>query len=343
MTLSVIVASYQYDAYLGQALDSLLAQTDPDWVSWVVEDGSTDGSLAIAQQYALRDKRIRVLQHPDQGNHGLMASVQLGLSRVETEWVAFLESDDTWHPDYIKVKRAYLAQHPETDLLHNAVQLFGDPQRSQAMQAHIDCIQAVVGDVTQVRDWLPYFALFNPVFSFSSTLVRTDRLRACSWDVSYGGWLDYWLWVQLALDANLRALPDVLTQWRMHPQSYNANYFGRLGPDAAWQKEIQFKRDIAQCLFHQNAGLPERLRAFVWLNEQVICKAILPFQHNPSVLAALMRCASLRWPFAAEITRARWASWRMVQALQERCQRRFHKLFRGWFRAQPMVLAPSTR
>jgi CDP-glycerol glycerophosphotransferase len=94
--VSVVVPVYDVAAYLPAALDSVLAQTHPALEVVVVDDGSTDGSGAIADGYAGRDERVRVVHT---ANRGLGAARNEGLRHVTGELVAFLDSDDVLPPD----------------------------------------------------------------------------------------------------------------------------------------------------------------------------------------------------------------------------------------------------
>ncbi len=64
---SIIVPTYNHAKYVGAALDSILAQTDPDWEAVVVNDGSTDNTPEVLARYAQRDSRIRVFHKPNGG------------------------------------------------------------------------------------------------------------------------------------------------------------------------------------------------------------------------------------------------------------------------------------
>ena len=90
--VTVIVAVYNAEAYLRQCLDSLLAQTLTDVQVICSDDGSTDGSLDILNQYAGRDSRFSVIHSAV--NHGPAHARNLALRQVEGEYVAFLDSDD---------------------------------------------------------------------------------------------------------------------------------------------------------------------------------------------------------------------------------------------------------
>jgi CDP-glycerol glycerophosphotransferase len=93
--LSVVVPVYQVEAYLPACLDSLLAVRYPHLEIVVVDDGSTDGSAAVAASYAARDERIRVVR---QDNAGLGAARNTGLREATGDLVTFVDSDDTVTP-----------------------------------------------------------------------------------------------------------------------------------------------------------------------------------------------------------------------------------------------------
>ncbi|MPZ63475.1 MAG: glycosyltransferase [Propionibacteriales bacterium] len=94
--LSVVVPVYNVAAYLAESLDSLLVQTWQAFDVVIVDDGSTDGSGDLADGYAARDRRVRVVHTQ---NHGLGAARNEGIRHVRGEYVAFLDSDDVLPPD----------------------------------------------------------------------------------------------------------------------------------------------------------------------------------------------------------------------------------------------------
>ena len=95
--ISIIVPIYNTESYLAQCIDSLLCQTEKDVQIILVDDQSTDDSLAIAQVYAQQDKRIEVYQQPHAGQS---VARNYGLTFAKGEYIAFVDADDTIEPDW---------------------------------------------------------------------------------------------------------------------------------------------------------------------------------------------------------------------------------------------------
>ncbi|MBQ2834810.1 MAG: glycosyltransferase [Clostridia bacterium] len=91
MRVSIIMPCYNAARYLRECLNSVLAQTMGDFEAIVIDDGSKDDTLAIAQEYARKDGRIRVLH---QENMGVSAARNLGLEHASGEWITFVDGDD---------------------------------------------------------------------------------------------------------------------------------------------------------------------------------------------------------------------------------------------------------
>lgn len=91
MRFSIVIPVYNVEPYLRECLDSVLQQTLSDWEVVCVDDGSTDGSAGILQEYASRDNRIKVITQP---NGGLSAARNTGLDNAIGDYILFLDSDD---------------------------------------------------------------------------------------------------------------------------------------------------------------------------------------------------------------------------------------------------------
>ncbi len=99
MKISIIIPAYNVERFLAMCLDSVLAQTYQDWEALLVDDGSTDSTPAICDEYGRRDERIRVWHKK---NEGLSDTRQFALSFVTGDYVLCLDSDDCIHPEYLE-------------------------------------------------------------------------------------------------------------------------------------------------------------------------------------------------------------------------------------------------
>jgi len=102
--ISVIVPVYKVEAFLSRCVESILAQTYRDFELILVDDGSPDGCGVLCDGYARRDSRVHVIH---QENGGLSAARNTGIDWVfansVSRWIAFVDSDDWVHPDFLKV------------------------------------------------------------------------------------------------------------------------------------------------------------------------------------------------------------------------------------------------
>lgn len=111
MTFSILIPVYNVEKYLRECLDSLLHQSFLDWEAICVNDGSSDGSAAILEDYASKDSRISVIS---QANGGLPVARNTGLDVAKGDYILFLDSDDWLEPDALKILSENLQ---EEDLL----------------------------------------------------------------------------------------------------------------------------------------------------------------------------------------------------------------------------------
>lgn len=112
--VSIITIFLDTERFIEEAIRSVLAQTYQRWELLLVDDGSRDGSTAIAQRYATESPdRIRYLVHPGHANRGTGPSRNLGLTEARGELIAFLDSDDVWLPRRLERHVAILKRYPD--------------------------------------------------------------------------------------------------------------------------------------------------------------------------------------------------------------------------------------
>lgn len=115
--VSVVLIFFNEERFLGEAIDSVVAQTYPDFELLLCDDGSADGSAELARRAASDDPRIRLLTHPGNANRGAAATRNLGLTAARADRVAFLDADDVWSHHKLAEQMALLDAHPDADMV----------------------------------------------------------------------------------------------------------------------------------------------------------------------------------------------------------------------------------
>src|SRR5580704_3877442 len=106
--ISVIMAAFNAEQYIGQALESVGSQTYQNWEILVTNDGGTDGTSRIVAEFAQRTSRpVRVIEHEQ--NSGLSAARNTAMRAAKGDYIAFLDADDFWLPDHLESVCAPLA------------------------------------------------------------------------------------------------------------------------------------------------------------------------------------------------------------------------------------------
>lgn len=111
--ISFIIPVYNVEKYLRRCLDSILGQTYTDWEVVCINDASSDGSLAILQEYAAKDSRFKVI---DVEHVGVSRARNIAIEHVKGEYVVYLDSDDFIHPQTLEISLA-LARKNNTDIV----------------------------------------------------------------------------------------------------------------------------------------------------------------------------------------------------------------------------------
>jgi glycosyltransferase involved in cell wall biosynthesis len=121
--VSVIVIFFNAEKFLSEALDSVLGQTYSNWELLLVDDGSTDQSTAMAQQYCERyPEQVSYFEHPGHQNKGMSASRNLGIQKAKGSYIALLDADDVWLPTTLAEQVLLLESHPDAAMVYGPIQ-----------------------------------------------------------------------------------------------------------------------------------------------------------------------------------------------------------------------------
>lgn len=229
MKISIITASYNYEEYIEEAIKSVIAQTYTDWELIIVDDGSSDNSVEIIKNYCAQDSRIKYFEHPNHENKGLKESILLGLQNCSGDWVAFLESDDSFLPDYLAEKVKIVNSYPDVNLIFNRVNFITE-NLSDKLKKKLKLFESIQNNLKSKKYPLfmeKSFFCHNQILTFSCAMVKKTDLQSVNFDAPIDSQLDWWLWVHLASKGKFFYINKSLSFWRLHDSSYTTKNKGR--------------------------------------------------------------------------------------------------------------------
>jgi glycosyltransferase involved in cell wall biosynthesis len=204
--VSIVLPTHDRLDFLREAVTSVLRQTVVDWELIVVDDGSTDGTVAWLE--SLGDPRIVVVAEPHCGNPAALRN--LGVANAQSPWIALLDSDDLWAPDKLELQLDRLVQNPARRWSCTGVSFIDDH-----------------GSPIPQQGGKPYRAqsgwILEPLLTFSAAATTPTLMIHRSLFDEAGGFdervllrEDYDLELRLAARSEIHALPESLTFIRHH-------------------------------------------------------------------------------------------------------------------------------
>ena len=208
MDISVIIPSYNHATYIAEAIQSVLRQTVPAQEVIVVDDGSTDQTREVVAQFPAP---VRYIYQP---NRGLSAARNTGIQASMSKWVAFLDADDWWLPEKIRLQTEALERNPSAVLVYCSVWL----QRPDGKRIYNSACDPS-------RLW-PRIRYQNcTTGSGSAVLVRKDVVvEAGGFNENLTACEDWDLWVRLALRYPFASVREPVVVGRQHDSSMSTAY-----------------------------------------------------------------------------------------------------------------------
>ena len=251
--VSIITPSYNQAGFLEAAIQSVLSQGYPNLEYWVIDGGSTDGSVEIIKKYA-----GQLSGWISEKDNGQADAINKGFARATGEIVAWLNSDDLYRPGAIQRAVDVFERHPEVGLVYGDV---------DSIDAEGQIFNRMTYGQWGLQDLMAFNILGQPgVFFRRSVLEEAGYL-----DLSYQYLLDHHLWLRMALGASLKYTPgEVWAAARIHADAKNVAATAGFGEEAYrlvnWM--LEDKRFATYLEGHRNkvrAGA-HRLNAFYLLN-----------------------------------------------------------------------------
>ena len=249
--VTAIIPSYNHEHYVGQAIDSVLAQDGAEVRVLVVDDASTDGTVAAAR--TRKDARVTIRANPK--NLGLGESLRRALRSVETPYVAVLNSDDLFHPKRLARCLAALDRKPRAAVVATSLSPIDATGRAITAadaspifdgKRQVDWLRWFEAQCRDVRSKDPFARLLqgNYLITSSNLVCRRDWLarHAESWsDLDYC--VDWQILLLAAQQKSLRIVAEPLLAYRLHAS--NTIWFDE---ERAWRFYVESHRVIARAL-----------------------------------------------------------------------------------------------
>lgn len=161
--ISILLPVFNAQQFLADCLRSIQSQTYPDVEIVIVDDGSTDDTPRILNDFASRDDRFRILTLSQ--NNGIVAALNMGLAECRGGWVARMDADDTMNPQRLELQKRYVDTHPETDILGTRVRVFRDDgELTTGQQRYQDWSNALVTDEEIRCEMFAESPIMHPTF-----------------------------------------------------------------------------------------------------------------------------------------------------------------------------------
>jgi len=233
MSISVLVPSYNHAPFIERTLRSIFAQTYAPEKLIVIDDGSKDESIKIIEE-TLNDCPFP-FEFIKRENRGLSATLNEGFAKTQSEYFAYLGSDDVWSPRFLEQRIELLRKRPD------AVLAFGHAYLIDENDTIIDCTNnwSEFAD----GDMLPLL-LGGVVFASSSVVYRRTALATHAWN-EYSILEDYELYLKLCADGEFALDRKVLSAWRQHGWNVSGDFSAMLDEWLAAQTRTADRLNIS--------------------------------------------------------------------------------------------------
>ena len=208
--ISVVMPAYNCEKYIGQAVDSVIAQTYSNWELLILDDRSGDGTPRVIENLREKDTRIRTFQN--ETNLGAGNTRNRGVELARGKWIAFLDSDDMWAADKLEKQLELLAQEDKAVLLYTGSGFVDESGKP------LDFVLRVPRRIDRKR------LLRQNLVSCSSVLVRREYMLRHPFPAQSDMHEDFAVWLQILREEEYAyAVDEPLLIYRLSPASKSGN------------------------------------------------------------------------------------------------------------------------
>lgn len=205
--ISIIMPAFNSDKYIGDAIESVLQQTYQNFELIVVNDGSVDRTEDILKNYA------NSIHHIHQSNQGVASARNKGILAARGEYISFLDSDDVWFMNTLKLQYEHLAGNSDIGLVYGEMQLFDHT-------GTLDKKWSTNLERKRPEGYIFQDLVLSCLFGLSTVMVRRNVLNDVGlFDKNLPSGEDYDLWLRIAAKYKIGYIPEKLMRYRQHSGS----------------------------------------------------------------------------------------------------------------------------
>lgn len=205
--VSIVIPVHNGGQFLKATLQSILKTTYPTYEVILVDDGSTDGSKNICDDFSIQYDHVHSFSW--RGNKGLADTLNFAIQKAKGTYIARVNQDDLIAPDRLTLQVSFLDSHSEYSTVGSAIRLFDNKNQT------IDTVSFPKTDEEIKKNWLMFSPFADPAVMYrKSSFLKTNAYQKRFWPVD-----DVHMWYELGKQGKLANLPQVLTQVRWHNEA----------------------------------------------------------------------------------------------------------------------------
>lgn len=211
---SVVIPLYNKADYLKKSIDSVLAQSFSQYEIIIINDGSTDCSMEVVQQFDFSGIDVHII---DQQNRGVSATRNRGVKEARYKYVAFLDADDWWEPDYLQKMKSLIDNYPDAGIYGSNYFIVKEGKKRAA---------TIGVDMDFTRGEIDYFkvyvrTLYMPLWTSAVVIPRDVFLKEGGFMENLKLGEDLELWIRIALKHKVVFLNKPLANYNQDVDVYN--------------------------------------------------------------------------------------------------------------------------
>lgn len=207
--VSIVMATYNGEKYLHKQLESICNLTYDNFELIISDDGSTDDTLSIIEQFT---DRLDISLYHNQGSHGATGNFENGLNHINGEYVAFCDQDDIWVPDHIE---KLLYQIDDFDIIHGRLKVIDEKSNYHPASVMHSSYEISKAQYITVEDYLDVPRLLG-----CASLIRASAIKKCLPFPEEAPYHDWWITLKCIIDGNGICFTDELViEYRQHGEN----------------------------------------------------------------------------------------------------------------------------